>query len=76
MVTPRTISRSARISCSPSTMKTAVPALNALTRAMERSYQRGKGYAQHDDQRWEQSTVLTFPVTFRNTHKCDQHQCT
>ena len=43
------------ISCSPSTMKTADSCAECFDQCDGTLYQCGKGYAQHDDQRWEQS---------------------
>ena len=68
MMTPRTISRIAMISCNPSTMKTAVPAPKACTRAMVLSTSAVK--VTHSMMMSGGNRVLfSLPVTFKNTHR-------
>lgn len=68
MITPRTINRMAMISCSPSTINTAVPAPNAFTRAMVLSTSAVK-VTQSMMISGGNRVLFSLPVTFKNTHK-------
>ena len=66
MMTPRTISRMAMMSCSPSTRKTAVPAPYAFTSAMTRSTSAVK-VTQSMMMSGGNRVLFSRPVTFRKT---------